>query len=103
MEPKSKGGGIAAFTIPTSPTPSLYFNGFALSITPADVHINVMQDGNVVGVLRMSYTTAKTFAKKLSDGMDFLDKKLEHPIYTIDDMNERLKPAGGKDPHGSTG
>ena len=83
--------------IPVQPIPSLYFNGFEIKVSPADITVNIIQDRRIIGELKMSFTTAKTFAKKLSDAMVFLDSMLEHPIYTIDEVNQRLAKKGGSD------
>ncbi len=74
--------------------PYIYINGFSINIGPADCRIGLMLDGTTTTDIRMSYTTAKTLAMKLAEATQYLDSKLEHPIYTIDDIKKRIIKEG---------
>lgn len=70
--------------------PSLYFNGFQLGSTLSDMGLLLMLDGQPLARLSMSFTTAKTLQKHLSDVMHRFEELTSHKIMTMDEVQSGL-------------
>ena len=62
----------------------LYFNGYQVTISPQDVMINLLQNGEVQMTLNASHVTAKSFALALLDVIQKTETAIGHDYLTID-------------------
>ena len=79
----------------------VYFNNFLNNIGPSDISSVLMREGVIVGVLHMSYTTAKTFALMLGQAIsqleDLAGQKImttNHILTKMNEQNEKKDEAG---------
>ena len=77
--------------------PAMYFNGFQLGLSNADVSLLAMLDNQPVIKLNISYTVAKTLMVKLQEVMGQLESSTGREIMTTDDAGHSLSgdSAGG--------
>ena len=75
--------------------PTLYFNGFANSLGDTDIGSILMLDGVPVARLCMSFTTAKTYVKYLSELIGTLESATQHTIMVSNDVAQALQARGG--------
>jgi hypothetical protein len=76
---------------PLDNIPSVYFNGFQLGLSNADVACMLMQNGLPVVSLNMSYTTAKTLSVALNDMVQTLEKVTKRKIMTVAEVSAGLE------------
>jgi hypothetical protein len=81
--PPSAGGQAWAF-------PTVYFNGFALTLGSSDTSLVVTLDGQPLLKLAMSFTTAKTLSSFLQDLVLKLETATQHPIMKTDEVEAGL-------------
>lgn len=72
---------------------SIYFNAFELGLTNADVSTMLFLNGQPVGQLQMSFTTAKTLQKMLGEIIAHLEKATGKTIMTTEIVGEGLAKA----------
>lgn len=80
--------------------PGVYFNGFQLGLSNADVNGVLLLNNQPALGISMSYTTAKTLANALSDIVATLEKVTEREIMTTQQVAsglEALAKKGGSD------
>ena len=84
------GGGvrIAHEVIPQE----VYCNGVNIGLSLSDMSVAIMVDGQLKCKLHMSFTTAKTFARNLTNAVKQFEKLTDHQIMTMEDVDEALKP-----------
>lgn len=70
--------------------PNVYFNGFQLGISNADVNGVLLLNNAPAISFSMSYTTAKTLSVALSEMMKSLEKATQHSIMTNEEVAEGL-------------
>ena len=70
----------------------IYLNGLEIRLSLSDVHVNILTDGQPKCKLRMSFTTAKTFAMDLSSAVEEFEKLTQHSIMTMKEVEQALKP-----------
>ena len=70
---------------------NLYFNGFQLGLSNADVSTLLLLDGQPRLTLNMSYTTAKTLHTALSEMISTLEKVTDRKIMTISEVSQGLE------------
>ena len=79
---------------------NIYFNGFSLGLTNADLNMLLLLDGQPVGRLNMSFTTGvKTVVALLQDLIQKLKSVTGRDIMTTSQVEQGLKkllPEGGK-------
>ena len=71
--------------------PAHYVNGFALSLSNADISMLMMLDGQPIAKMNMSFTTAKTVVKLLTGLIENLEKVTERKIMTTDEVGQGLE------------
>jgi hypothetical protein len=74
----------------------VYFNHFVNNIGPGDITSILMRNGAPVCVLNMSATTAKTFAKFLTDAVAELEKYTGQAIVLAPDVLDKMEAGGRK-------
>lgn len=70
---------------------NLYFNGFGLGLGNSDINAILLQNGQPILRLNMSYTTAKTLLVHLQDIMGKLEEVTDHEIMTTMQVSEGLQ------------
>ncbi len=73
--------------------PKFYVNGFVNAYHLADIIVIFKRNGRNEIALNMSYTTAKSFAEKLTTLINDFEKKTGHEIMTIDVIKDKIKRA----------
>lgn len=74
-----------------SPTvPRAYFNGFTISVGPADTTITLTQNNIPVIVLHCSHTIAKTLAQTTGDTIQDWEHKIEQKIPLLEELKALL-------------
>ncbi len=76
--------------------PKLYTNSFSLALGAGDLAILLSVADKDIGVLNLSYTTAKTLAIKIQQLISLLEEKSGQTIMTTDDINELLLGGGNQ-------
>lgn len=71
----------------------IYFNGFQIGISNADVGILGLLDNQPIVKLNVSYTVAKTLVVKLGQLVTQLEKATGREIMTTDDVGKGLEGA----------
>lgn len=71
--------------------PGIYFNGFANNLGDSDISSLLLLDGTPVAKLNMSFTTAKTFARYLSELVGTLESVTTHKIMISPEVAEGLQ------------
>lgn len=75
--------------------PSVYFNGFSLGLSNADVNAMLVLDGHPVLRLNMSYTTAKTLHLRLKQVVDQLEQATSHAIMPTNEVEAGIRKLVG--------
>lgn len=70
---------------------AMYFNGFQIALTNADISGVLMLNGQPQMVLNMSFTTAKSLHKALEQVIGELEQVTGRPIMVTKDVDEGLK------------
>lgn len=76
---------------PSNNIPTLYFNGFQLGLSNADVACLLLENGLPTVSLNMSYTTAKTLSVALNDLISTLEKVTKREIMTVSEVSAGLE------------
>lgn len=71
--------------------PNIYFNGFQLSLSNADVNGLLLLNNQPALGISMSYTTAKTLAGALNEIVGALEKVTNHEIMTTKEVGKGLE------------
>jgi hypothetical protein len=71
--------------------PNIYFNGFALGLSPADASLLVTLDAQPQVRLSMSFTTAKTLSENLRQLVEKLEAATNHTIMKTDEVDAGLR------------
>jgi hypothetical protein len=77
------------------PERKIYFNGFAISITPSDVMIVLQNNQEPVAVLNTSHSIAKTLITKLGSLINSYTKDSGIQVYTLDEIQKKLQQSKG--------
>lgn len=77
--------------------PKIYTNNFDIALGTGDVVVILKNASNVVGVVNVSYTIAKTLSLKLQGLIRLLEKQTGKVIMTTEEINKSLQPGPGKD------
>jgi hypothetical protein len=87
-----------AATLPGLPATgqSIYFNGFTLGLSNADINALLLLDGQPVARLNMSFTTAKTLIELLGELMNKLELVTEQKIMTTQQVGSGLQTLASK-------
>lgn len=70
---------------------NIYFNGFQLGLSNADMNALLVLDGQPILRLNMSYTTAKTLSDRLLELVNTLQRATEHNVMTTDEVETGLR------------
>lgn len=68
--------------------PKIYFNSFINLVGSSDVAISIQRNGASVGVLNLSYSTAKSLAIKLGEAISAFEATTGNKIMTVDEINK---------------
>lgn len=71
--------------------PNVYFNGFQLSLSNADVNAILLLNGSPQMGLSMSYTSAKTLHAHLGNLIQTLESVTGRQIMTIDEVAKGME------------
>ena len=74
--------------------PKLYVNGLTVGRSLSDLFIMIMNMGAPIGLVTMSFTTAKTLEEHLHRTLHELEKKIGKEFLTMDDIQKKLQEAG---------
>ena len=80
-----------ARAVPVAGIPAVYFNGFAIALSSADVAIQISIDNQPLINLKGSYTTMKTLSEGLAMAMARFEKVTEHTVMTQRFVENALK------------
>ncbi|MCA1654553.1 MAG: hypothetical protein ABR588_00390 [Sphingomicrobium sp.] len=75
------------------PIPQVYFNGFQLGLSNADISLVLLLDNQPILKMNMSYTVGKTVLVKLQDMVALLESTTGREIMTTDDAGRGLEGA----------
>jgi hypothetical protein len=79
--------------------PLIYFNGFQIGISNADVNLIIAHNGKPIAQISLSYTTAKTLGEQLLEAIHDLERESKHTIMSIEDVASflsKIKPTTDK-------
>ena len=85
-EPPAPMEGARSFNVP-----GVYFNGFQLMLSNADISLLCLLDNEPALKANMSYTTAKTLLVKLGTLVETLEKSTGRDIMTTEDAGKGLE------------
>lgn len=88
----AKDEGTDVLSLLRSAEQSLYGNGFSLMAGNADVCLILQQNGKPVAAVNMSFTLAKTLAKKLGGLIEQIENNTNHTIMVTDEVFPREQP-----------
>jgi hypothetical protein len=71
----------------------IYFNGFALNITPADIAISLENGGETVALIVASHSTAKSLVEILGAVIKTFEKDTGQRIRTLKQLEEKVVQA----------
>jgi len=69
----------------------VYFNGFQIALTNADISGVLLLNGQPQVILNMSYTTAKSLAQALEHLVSELEQVTARPIMVTKDVDTGIK------------
>lgn len=83
---------------PTTPPPPqkqveiqvVYFNGFAIGFSAADMGIRIQLDNQPILELKTSFTTIKTLAKALTETIERFERVTSHNIMTSSEVAKAI-------------
>jgi len=70
--------------------PDIYFNAHEIRLGTGDIYIVLHRRDNIVGVLEMSYTVAKTLAQELTNVVTILEQATGTTIMTSRFVEEKI-------------
>lgn len=76
----------------------LYFNGFFLGMSNADILLRLNLDQTELLDLRMSFTVAKTLSIKLAETVARFEKITDHKVMTTEDVFKALQTVKPNEP-----
>ena len=98
---KDKLGEIVDAAVKDPDIPKLYANGFVMGVGKGDIMITFQRNAQVIAVLNLSFTVAKTLALKLGGVINEAEDKAQTQILTTDDFarafSDNPPEAGKKD------
>ena len=74
---------------------NIYFNGFQLTLSNADVHATLLLNNQPALGISMSYTTAKTLSGALTELIGSLEKVTRREIMTAQEVGKGLDTITG--------
>ena len=73
-----------------SPTvPKFYMNGFNIGQSASDIFLVMNLMTRPLGIVHMSFTTAKTLMIALQGAMESLETKIKQPILSMDEILDK--------------
>jgi hypothetical protein len=75
---------LAAFELP--PEKKIYFNGFAIALSPMDCTIALLLNNQPIALLNASHTTVKTLISQLDGLINDFEGKTKQPILKLDEI-----------------
>jgi hypothetical protein len=76
--------------------PSVYFNGFGISISPTDINVVCLLNGQPIGSLNMAHITAKNLAKTINEILTKYSKDIGVKIDDYSTIEKRIKELNEK-------
>jgi hypothetical protein len=71
--------------------PRLYANAVALVQTASDISVVLLSNFVAVGVVSMSYISAKTLRNELDKAIDNFEKAIDQQVPTIEEVEKKLR------------
>lgn len=65
----------------------IYTNGFSLGLGNADTYFILLNNGQPVAVVNMSYTLAKTLHQRVGQMIAEFETRVERPMLTTDEID----------------
>lgn len=75
--------------------PNVYFNGFQLGLSNADINGILMLNNQPSIGISMSYTTAKTLSQALNEMVQALESVTQHEIMTTKEVARGIEQLSG--------
>lgn len=91
QEPEDPNSKFLRDAVSNRDIPHLYINGFTLGAGNADMTIVLKNENDAATVVKMSYTVAKTLAKKLGGMVAAFEDSVGTTILTTDDVDRKAK------------
>ena len=80
---------------------NIYFNGFQLGLSNADINGLLVLNGTPQVGISMSYTTAKTLATQLNELIHTLESVTKHKIMTTEEVGQGIEKLNQEQAKGS--
>jgi hypothetical protein len=93
---KKTADALSTQTWPARLSQSVYFNGFSIGLSNADFALRANLENVELLELRMSFTTAKTLAEKLTETVAKFEEMTSHKLMTTEEVLKALQKAGFK-------
>jgi hypothetical protein len=74
------------------PAPKFYINGYGFAQTAADLSVVLQLHSQPIGVVNMSYTTAKSLLVDLTTILEKFEKSTGDKIKTFAELNSKMVP-----------
>ncbi len=71
--------------------PKFYMNGFNVGQSLSDIFVAMNLTGSVVGIINMSFTTAKTLMVALQEAIVKFEQQTGQELLTMHDVRERTQ------------
>jgi hypothetical protein len=72
------------------PAPKFYINGFGFAQTPSDLSMILQLHNQAVGVVNMSYPTAKSLLVDLTNILERYEKSTGETLKTLAELNAKM-------------
>ena len=77
------------------PGMKLYANGFIVARTASDIVVVLLHNGIHIGVLNLSYISARTLSEELANGVVHFEKAMEQNVPSINDVSKKYNENRG--------
>jgi hypothetical protein len=78
-----------------APVPRLYANGFMIGQTASDTSVVLLLHGSPIGILNLSFISAKSLAIGLDATIKEFEKRMKQEIPTLQDVMEKMGQVPG--------
>ncbi len=76
--------------------PRYYMNGLMVARSVSDVFVVMTRMGTPIGIVNMSFTTAKTLVQSLNSVLQELERKTGHEILTMEEIGKKFQEGGSE-------
>lgn len=85
------GGNVPLAALMQQMTPSLYANGFEISVTGADICMTLSQNNRLLSTINLSFITAKALGSSLSALIRELEEKSQVKVPSVEEVAQALQ------------